>query len=387
MMSEPMIAIGLMSGTSLDGVDALMVSFSDEGRLEILGRSHADFPEALRSELLALALGRGENEIERMGVASRDYTRVCADAVEALLDETGMDRDDVRVIGSHGQTIRHRPEKGFTLQIQQPALLAEITAIDVVADFRARDIAAQGEGAPLVPAFHAALFQQKDPCAVLNIGGIANVTLLPAKGSSSPVRGFDTGPGNMLLDTWVRRAWHEPFDRDGRHAQKGRVSETLLSKALGEPYFGRRPPKSTGRELFSPEWLSSLLGGFEALPPEDVAATLVELTARTAARAVLDEAPETRALFVCGGGALNPAVMRALGRSLPGIPVRNTGARGLPPMDVECAAFAWLARAFLLMRPGNIPQVTNAYGARVLGALYPSGPRLGRSFAFWNRGL
>lgn len=368
-----MITIGLMSGTSLDGVDAVAVDFEDD-RMRLLGRAHASFASELRSELLALALGC-EREIERMGDTSRGLAEAYARAVEQLLATTHLAREDVAALGAHGQTIRHRPERGFTVQLNYPALLAELTGIDVVADFRSRDVAAGGEGAPLVPAFHAERFRTTRPRAVLNIGGIANATLLPALGDATPVSGFDTGPGNMLLDAWMSDAFGRLFDEDGRTAAEGRISERLLEAFLDEPYFRLPPPKSTGRECFDFTWLEARLHGVDprrTLDPRDVAATLTELTAISAARAILSAQPDTAEVLMCGGGALNPTLRARLAAHLPGVRVTDTGEYGLAPMEVEGAAFAWLARMFLLRLPGNLPAVTRARGPRILGCWYPA---------------
>lgn len=368
-----MITIGLMSGTSLDGVDAVAVDF-EENRMQLLGRAHAPFAPELRSELLALALGC-ENEIERMGDASRGLAEAYALAVERLLRQTRLEREDVAALGAHGQTIRHRPERGFTVQLNYPALLAELTGIDVVADFRSRDVAAGGEGAPLVPAFHTERFRTNFPRALLNIGGIANATLLPALGNATPVSGFDTGPGNMLLDAWMSEAFGRLFDEDGRTAAEGRVVEPLLEAFLDEPYFRLPPPKSTGRERFDFAWLEARLLKLDprrTLDPRDVAATVTELTALTAARAILETQPDTAEVLLCGGGALNPTLRTRLAAHLPGVRVADTGEYGLDPMEVEGAAFAWLARMFLLRLPGNLPAVTNARGPRILGCWYPA---------------
>lgn len=372
-----MITIGVMSGTSLDGADAVAVDFRDDGTIACLGSAGVPMPPELGAELLALAVGT-DNEIERMGDASVALAKLYARAVDELLAAAGLRRADVAALGVHGQTVRHRPERGFTLQLNHPALVAELTGIDVVADLRSRDVAAGGEGAPLVPAFHAAVFSGDRPTAVLNVGGIANFTLLPAADDAAgTVLGFDCGPGNMLLDHWMRTARGLPYDAEGAFARSGAVDEALLEAMLAGPYFARPIPKSTGRELFSPAWLAAHLGGVSR-DPRDVAATLTELTARSAAEALMRWAPETETLLICGGGALNPflrerlaAALRALGSRIGR--VDDTSARGLDPMAVEGAAFAWLAHAFLTRRPGNLPAVTRAAGPRILGALYPAG--------------
>jgi anhydro-N-acetylmuramic acid kinase len=274
----------------------------------------------------------------------------------------------------HGQTVRHRPEEGWTLQLNSPARVAERAGVPVVADFRSRDVAAGGHGAPLVPAFHAALFGRADADrVVVNIGGIANLTVLPAGGSVAAVRGFDTGPGNVLLDLWCARHRGEPFDRDGAWARSGRVDPALLERMLAEPYFALRPPKSTGRDLFNAEWLAAMLAGGAPAQAADVQATLVALTARSIARAVDAAAGAGNGVdvLVCGGGANNAALIAALAAELSPRRVATTAAEGVPVEQVEALAFAWLAWQAVSGRPGNLPAVTGARGPRVLGAIYP----------------
>jgi anhydro-N-acetylmuramic acid kinase len=363
--------IGLMSGTSMDGVDGVLVDFPAEGPPRVLADAHQPMPARLGGELLALN-APGGNELQRAALAGNALARLQADVVARLLAGADTPAASVRAIGSHGQTVRHRPgefdETGFTLQLNNGALLAEACGIDVVCDFRSRDVAARGQGAPLVPAFHQALFGGVDGRAVLNLGGIANLTLLGTR-----LRGFDCGPGNALMDLWCRRHTGAPFDDDGRWAAAGRVDGTLLSTMLADAYFARKPPKSTGRDLFSAEWLHAMLAG-RPIAPVDVQATLLELTVRAAIDALLEHAPATRELLVCGGGASNGALMRRLAASWPMIPalqVHSTASAGLPPMQVEATAFAWLAQRFCERQPGNDPGVTGATGPRVLGALYP----------------
>ncbi|MBL8311328.1 MAG: anhydro-N-acetylmuramic acid kinase [Burkholderiales bacterium] len=362
--------IGLMSGTSVDGVDAVLADFSGH-RVASLGHAHLPFSSALRASLQAL-MQSGADEIERAGDASVALAQAYGEAVRALLAKTGLTSKDVAAIGAHGQTIRHRPERGFTWQLNHPALLSELTGIAVVADFRSRDVAAGGQGAPLVPAFHAAVFQSDAPRAVVNIGGIANVTLLPATGSpeaAQPVLGFDTGPGNTLLDAWCERHTGKPFDERGAWGATGRVDEALLARLLSEPYFAKPAPKSTGRERFNLAWFDAALAAHgvaegasgRMLNPVDVQATLVALTARSIANAV-----DGRAVFVCGGGVFNEPLFRAI----PG--ARSTADIGVDPMQVEALAFAWLARQCFNSEPGNLPAVTGARGPRVLGAVYPA---------------
>ncbi len=364
--------VGLMSGTSLDGVDALLADFDSPSGPTVLGHRHVALPAALRAELLALNRS-GADELHRAALAANALARLYADAVTGLLDDCRRSPHEVRAIGAHGQTVRHRPGEfdrcGYTVQLLNGALLAERCGIDVVCDFRSRDLAAGGQGAPLVPAFHAALFHRPGVAqAALNLGGMANLTLLHAQGA---VGGFDCGPGNVLLDLWAQRHLGRDFDADGAWAATGRVDAALLERLLAEPFFARAPPKSTGRDLFDAAWLDRRLD--PALAPADVQSTLAELTARAAADALRRHLPQAQRLLVCGGGALNAHLMRRLAALLPAVAVESTAAAGLPPLQVEAAAFAWLARAFVERRPGNRPEVTGAAGPRILGALYPAG--------------
>ena len=366
--------IGLMSGTSLDGVDGVLAAFDDAGAVRVHAHSHSDFPASLRSRLMRLNRS-GDDELHLAALAANDLVHAYAAVVEELLRTTGKGRSEVRAIGAHGQTVRHRPQEfdgiGYTLQLMNGALLAELSGIDVVCDLRSRDVAAGGQGAPLVPALHAALFGRDDEdVAVLNLGGIGNLTLLPAGG---PVRGFDCGPGNALLDLWCQRHRGKPYDEGGRWAASGHVDDDLLRALLVEPYLHRAPPKSTGRDLFHAEWLEAKLHGTSTLLPEDVQATLAEFTARAAADDLRRHAPGTRRLLVCGGGAYNGHLMQCLATLLPALRVQTTAEAGVPPLQVEALAFAWLARAFMQRRPGNLATVTGARGPRVLGALYPAG--------------
>lgn len=366
--------IGLMSGTSLDGVDAVLTVADAQGALQGAGHVHLDFDAALRAELLALN-SRGEDELHRAALATTALMRRYADAVEALLARTAQPRATVRALGAHGQTVRHRPGEfnglGYTLQLVDGALLAELTGIDVVCDFRRRDVAAGGQGAPLVPAFHAARFGRAGQAlGVLNVGGIANLTLLDGAGG---VGGFDCGPGNVLMDAWVQRHRGEPFDADGAWAARGRVLPALLARCLAEPFLAKAPPKSTGRDLFTPGWLEPHLGagGAAAADPADVMATLAEFTAVSAVQALKAHLPAAQRLVVCGGGAFNAHLMSRLA-ALSGLPVASSAEDGVPPDQVEAMAFAWLARACVRREAGNVPAVTGAAGPRVLGALYPA---------------
>lgn len=378
--------IGLMSGTSLDGADGVLVDFSGAVPQVLLSAS-TPFPPAFQGELLALN-SPGPDELHRAALAANQLVVLYARVVKALLAQAsgqGISPEQIHAVGAHGQTVRHRPQEfadnplgggattGYTLQLNNPALLAELTGLDVVADFRTADLAAGGQGAPLVPAFHQAVFAQPERAvAVLNIGGISNLTLLPASTAqaAATVTGFDCGPGNALMDFWCLHHTGQPYDASGAWAASGQVLPGLLSVLLAEPYFAKAAPKSTGRDLFHPGWLGAQLKGFEDCRPQDVQATLAALTAQACARDLLRHAPHSSELLVCGGGAFNAELMRQLARALPGINVQSTTARGLPPLQVEAAAFAWLARAWHQRQPGNLPAVTGASGPRVLGALY-----------------
>lgn len=367
--------IGLMSGTSLDGVDGVIADFSGH-RITVQAHATAEFPPALRAELLSLNSPQGSDELHRAALAANGLAEVYARVVAQLLEDSGLTPDAIGAIGAHGQTVRHRPGEfdgvGYTWQLNHPALLAERSGIDVVADFRSRDVAAGGQGAPLVPAFHRALFAQADEAvAVLNIGGISNLSLLPAARGNAPVRGFDCGPGNALMDHWCQMHTGQPFDAGGQWAASGRVQPALLARLAAEPFLAKAPPKSTGRDLFNPDWLAARLRGIQATPV-DVQATLTEFTAHACAADLLRHGTDSRSLIVCGGGALNAHLMARLAALLPGIAVVSSAERGLPPQQVEAAAFAWLARATVQRKPGNLASVTGARGDRVLGAIYPA---------------
>ncbi|MGC4008424.1 MAG: anhydro-N-acetylmuramic acid kinase [Pseudomonas sp.] len=376
-MAASELFIGLMSGTSLDGVDGVLADFSG-GRIAALQHASAPFSTHLRAELLALNSPGGAEELHRAALAGNGIARAYAGVVTQLLEQAGLAANEVVAIGAHGQTVRHRPGAfdgvGYTLQINNPALLAELAGIDVVAEFRSRDLAAGGQGAPLVPGFHHQLFGRPEAAmAVLNIGGIANLSLLPAQdGTPGTVLGFDCGPGNALMDHWCQSHHGRPYDAEGAWAAGGRVLPALLAALLAEPYFAKAPPKSTGRDLFNPHWLAALLGSAPAAAPADVQATLAELTARCCADALQAHGNRIRRLIVCGGGALNDHLMARLAALLPDVMVESSAAHGLPPQQVEAAAFAWLARRTLRREPGNLASVTGARGARVLGAIYPA---------------
>ncbi|MBJ6985732.1 anhydro-N-acetylmuramic acid kinase [Luteimonas sp. MC1750] len=360
-----------MSGTSADGIDAALVDFehhaADARPVLRFARTYAWDP-ALRGRLVALGQQDATLALDEVGRLDVAIGRAFADAALRALDDSGTAAGDVVAIGSHGQTLRHDPHGAlpFTLQLGCAATIAERTGITTVAGFRARDVAAGGQGAPLVPALHAALLHDaSEPRAVLNLGGIANLTLLPASG---PVRGFDTGPANGLMDAWCLQHRGEAYDRGGAFAASGRVDAPLLARLLAEPWFAEPPPKSTGRDRFHLDWVASRLDGHEA--PADVQATLLALTARSVADALRATQPDTARVIACGGGVHNPALMAALAVALPGVVVESTSAHGLDPDAIEAMAFAWLARETLAGRPGNLAAVTGAAGPRILGAIH-----------------
>ncbi len=368
-MSE--LFIGTLSGTSIDGIDAALVRFTPQP--ELLETQFLEFPADIRREIETLAHS-GDHEIDRMGQVDIRLGLLFAQAVRDLLAKANVEPSQVRAIGSHGQTIRHRPnfDTHFTLQIGDPNVIAVQTGIPVVADFRRKDIALGGQGAPLVPAFHEAIFRTRNADRVLvNVGGIANLTVLP-RGQFAPVMGFDTGPGNTLLDAWCRRMLNEPMDRDGMLAARGRIQPALLNSFLADPFFPKRPPKSTGPEYFSIDWLLQHMDGNDkAYGVADVQATLLALTVHTIAEAIKQlpfiNKPE---VYICGGGAHNVAIMRSLQVQLPNSKVDKTDALGIPVDWVEAMAFAWLARQRLHEQPGNLPVVTGASRPTVLGAIY-----------------
>jgi anhydro-N-acetylmuramic acid kinase len=359
-----------MSGTSLDGVDGVLADFSG-AQPRVLAHHAMPLAPALKQELLALNTP-SDNELHRAALAANGLVRVYAQTVQALLAETRTSARDVRAIGAHGQTVRHQPGAfdgtGYTLQLNNPALLAELTGIDVVADFRSRDVAAGGQGAPLVPVFHQGIFGQPDhTVGVLNIGGIANLSALHANGD---VLGFDCGPGNALLDHWCQAHTGYAFDNNGAWGASGNVIEPLLQAMLTEPFLHQSPPKSTGRDLFHPTWLADQLSGYADANAADVQATLTEFTARACVNDVLRHSADASELIVCGGGALNGLLMQRLQAGLPNVRVLSSAERGMPPLQVEAAAFAWLARQTVLGLPGNLPKVTGAQGARILGGIF-----------------
>lgn len=358
--------LGVMSGTSLDGLDIALIEQDSHTRL--IATHYVPMPAPLHAELLALC-SSGPDELARAALAEQRWVELAAQGIQALLAEQHLQPSDVRAIGSHGQTIRHEPSRGFSIQIGNPALLAELTGISVVSDFRRRDIAAGGQGAPLVPAFHEALFASGQRCAVLNIGGFSNLSLLQAE---RPVHGFDCGPGNVLLDAWIQLQRGERFDRDGAWAASGEVIPELLQALLSDAFFQATGPKSTGRELFSLEWLQQHLAQLPPCAPADVQASLLEMTAQSIIDSLKAAQQGTETLLVCGGGAHNGALMRRLQSLLPNARVSSTATQGVPPDWVEAMAFAWLAHCCLEQIPANRPSVTGARGLRVLGAIYPA---------------
>lgn len=378
-MTSPQHFIGLMSGTSLDGVDGVLASINPQGQLAVQGHAFVAFEAPFKAELMALNQS-GSDELHRSALAGNQIARHYAQVVHDLLRSSGLQSHDITAVGAHGQTVRHRPLEfdgdtalqrapvGYTLQLINPSLLAELTGIDVVADFRNRDLAAGGQGAPLVPAFHQGVFGQTGSCvAVLNIGGISNLSVIRSNGS---VLGWDCGPGNALMDHWCSAHTGAPFDYDGAWAGTGQVVADLLTTLMAETFLQRSPPKSTGRDLFNPAWLQARLPA-DNLQPQDVQATLTEFTAMACAHDVQRHGPDAHELIVCGGGALNGQLMSRLSHHLPGVQVVGSELRGLPPLQVEAAAFAWLAAKTIRRETSSLPSVTGAQGARVLGAIYP----------------
>ena len=363
--------IGLMSGTSADGIDAVLMEFVPAPR--ILATHYSIYPDSVKERTRRIMLGKYSGDaLDEAGSLDSELGELFAAAVLALLEESKTDPKSVRAIGSHGQTVRHRPRQAhpFTTQIADPNIIAARTGIAVVADFRRRDVALGGQGAPLLPAFHKVAFgSDTEDRLVVNTGGIANITLLPTKGE---VRGFDTGPANVLMDIVSRDELKQPFDAGGKSAASGKIDAVLLASMLQEPYFDLPAPKSTGPELFNRAWLDKHLGG-RKLATRDLLATLAELTARSVAEAALQHSAGVKRVYVCGGGALNAHLMARFAAQLPGATVESTGAIGIDAGWVEAAGFAWLARETLEARPGNLPSVTGAGKSTVLGAIYPVG--------------
>jgi len=359
--------LGLMSGTSMDGVDAAVCSFGPRRCTLHASRAHP-YPDTLRAALLAAAERPETLNVDDLGTLDHQVGAVFAEAASALIGEAGLRAADISAIGSHGQTVRHRPaaDYPFTVQIGDPNRIAEATGITTVADFRRRDMALGGQGAPLAPAFHQWLLAGQ-PAAVVNIGGISNITIIGER--ETEALGFDTGPGNTLMDAWIRRHQAQAFDRDGSWAASGSVSDELLSPLRDDPHFSKSAPKSTGFEYFNLRWLDAQAGG-RNLPAADVQATLAELTAASIADAVDTYAAQATAVYVCGGGVHNGYLMSRLGVRIPDRLIASTAEIGLHPDWVEAATFAWLAQRTLAGKPGNLPSVTGATAAAVLGAVY-----------------
>lgn len=364
-MSTEARYVGLMSGTSVDGIDAVVAEFGPAPRL--LATAAQEIPDALRQQLIALNAPQFD-DLRLANESSVALAHLYAKAVGTVLNQAGLAARDVRAIGCHGQTVRHRPERGYTVQLNQPALLAELCGIDVVADFRSRDVAAGGQGAPLLPAFHAQVLRSaNEHRAVLNLGGIANLTNLPSHGA---VTGFDTGPANVLLDSWMSRHRGLAYDADGAWAAGGQVIPGLLQTWLGHPFFKERPPKSCGREEFSLAWVDQALTGHEA--PRDVQATLLELTAVSIADALHQHCGAPTRLILCGGGMHNSRLRERLATLLPTLTIACSDDYDVPGDWLEAFAFAWFAHCALARIPANLPEVTGAKGPRILGAVYPA---------------
>lgn len=367
-----------MSGTSLDGVDGVLAALPrnfSQGQIDSLATAYVPFTPVLQSDLMSLQ-SADHNEIHREALVANVLAQHYADCVAQLLEKANLAAESVCAIGVHGQTIRHQPALGYTRQTNNPALLAELTGIDVIADFRSRDIAAGGQGAPLVPAFHQAVFANDiETRVVANIGGISNISVL-SKAGDAPVIGFDTGPGNALMDAWIARHLNKKYDSEGAWAASGKLIPDLLDTLRNEPFFASSPPKSTGRDLFHPRWLDDKLASFSNINPEDVQATLAALTASTLADAIAAHAIDAKAVYVCGGGAYNKYLMQRLQQALADknhtAIVKSTAVLGIPPNNVEALAFAWLAHRFTTRKAGSLPTVTGAKGERILGALYPA---------------
>lgn len=355
-----------MSGTSLDGIDTALVDLSGT-QPKLIGTHFQAYPPELKYTLLALH-HPAPNELHQAQLTANRLAREYAAATLTLLEKTGIAAGQVQAIGCHGQTVRHRPEHGYTIQLNNAALLAELTGIHVVGDFRSRDIAAGGQGAPLVPAFHDRVLRHpKIHRAILNIGGIANLTDLACNGSTI---GFDTGPGNLLMDAWISKQKNKSYDKNGAWAASGKIIPALLHKLLAEPFFSSAPPKSTGRDLFNLSWLETHLTGNE--PPADVQATLLALTGDSIAAALQRYCNGTQELYLCGGGAHNAALVAHLKSALPQCLIQKSEVLGIAADWMEAIAFAWLAQQTLHLHPANLPAVTGAKHPCVLGAIYPA---------------
>ncbi len=367
--------IGLMSGTSMDGIDAAVCAFDDalpEPRfLRVHAHASGRYPAPLRERLLTLQRTVPQLSLRELAELDRDVAQAFADTAELALEAAQLPREAIRAVGSHGQTVFHDPAAtGGSIQLGNPSWIAQKLGITTVADFRRADVAAGGQGAPLVPAFHHALFAREGwPRVALNLGGIANITLLPGADAAG-VSGFDTGPANGLMDEWAERHLGQPYDEGGHFAAGGQLHAELLEALLGDPYFAAAPPKSTGRGDFHLDWLRQRYPGLDALPPADVQRTLCELTAQTVAEAIRHHGPQTREVLACGGGTRNHLLMERLAALLAPITLNSSADAGLDPQHVEAAAFAWLAMRTMNGLPGNLPAVTGAKRAVVLGGIY-----------------
>ena len=359
--------IGIMSGTSLDGLDICLVQL--ESGISLSGSLYLEYPAELKQDLLRLCQP-GDNEILHLSLAEQQWARLAASGIQQLLAQHSLTSDHIKAIGSHGQTIRHHPELGFSMQIGAPALLAELTGISVITHFRQRDIAAGGQGAPLVPAFHHWLFQHRPGAqAIVNIGGFSNISFITP---DQPVSGFDCGPGNVLLDAWINQHQQLPYDNNGNWAASGQVQQQLLDKMLMDDFFQEKGPKSTGRELFNLNWLQRQLQCFDSISAVDVQCTLAEFTACAISNSIRQHHSQIQELWLCGGGAHNAYLRQRLAAQLPGIKVGITDEIGVGADWMEAMAFAWLAHMFMEGKSASLPLVTGAKGARVLGALYPA---------------
>ncbi|MFT6916908.1 MAG: anhydro-N-acetylmuramic acid kinase [Motiliproteus sp.] len=369
--------LGLMSGTSLDGIDAVIVDL-DTQPIKLIACVSRPIPAELKQSLLALTQP-GDNEIERLGVADVQFSQLQAEIVNDLLQHAQLKSSQISAIGSHGQTIRHRPggTTPFSLQIGDPNTLAELTGICVAADFRRRDLAAGGQGAPLVPAFHAECFARiSAERVIVNIGGMANITQL-RKDPDQPIIGYDTGPGNILIDSWIERHLQREYDHSGTWARSGTIDTPLLARLLRLDYFSQAPPKTTGREQFNLEWIDQQLAALgRPVAAADVQATLTELTARSIADAILKQQLLSAEVYLCGGGAHNDYLLERLRILLSAFSIETTQALGIPADWVEACAFAWLAKRCVAQLPGNMPSVTGARGERILGGIYPGASHL-----------
>jgi len=359
-----------MSGTSLDGIDAVLAEITTDGETRLIASHYQAYTDSLRQQLLSLHTPQPD-EIHQAELAANTLACLYADATNTLLSHAEQDKNGIRAIGCHGQTLRHRPDAAYTLQLGNAALLAELTGITVVADFRSRDIAAGGQGAPLVPAFHAhALRHLSIHRVIVNIGGIANLTDLPPTG---PVRGWDTGPGNMLLDAWIQKHCGTHYDKDGVWALSGKIHPDLLEALMDHAFLRLPPPKSAGREQFNLDYLQTKINAIKVpIAPADIQASLLELTAQSLCNAIKHECPATQEVYLCGGGIHNGSLVKRIAALLSPIRVTSTAAVGIDPDWMEALAFAWLASQTLHGRPGNLPDVTGARGARILGAIYPA---------------